>query len=139
MSGMGLLAVEFADEYVFVVTPVPIVPVARHEVVVDEALRFVEVGIDVLRFDVGYVYVLYVIKMVTFRGDAESFDAAFYIGYLMYPLAVGTDGPYLTFAGTVAEEVDGLAVGTPLGRVVIDRIDGELLGLAALRGHEIEV
>ena len=139
LAGMGLLAVEFADEYVFVVTPVPIVPVARHEVVVDEAFRFVEVGIDVLRFDVGYVYVLYVIKMVAFRGDAESFDAAFYIGYLMYPLAVGTDGPYLTFAGTVAEEVDGLAVGTPLGRVVIDRIDGELLGLAALRGHEIEV
>ncbi len=139
LAGFGFAAVELTHEDMFVVAPVPVVPVARHEVVVDEAFRFGQIGIDILRLDVGRVYALHVVEVVAFGGDAEPFDAARYLGELAEPFAVGVDGPYLAFAAAVAEEVDGLAVGAPLRCSVMDRIDGELAGFAALGGQNEEM
>ena len=107
------LGCKVGNKDVDVVTLIPIVPMAHHQIIIDASLRLCHIGIDIGRVDILDVNKLRVVDVCLVWRDTEALDTALNLRHLLRLRAVGLHLPQLHLATAVCSEPDSLAICTP--------------------------
>ncbi len=120
-----------------VIALVPVIPVARHQIVVYAGLRLVHVLMDIGRTAVGGVHLLHIEDSLACRRHAVTLYSSLDVGHASGVAAVSRHAPHLRRTASVRDEVYTFGVGAPSGRRIVRRVVGE--GLLLARRHVAQV